>query len=272
MYKSGFPSEPRFDDCGWGSRSYEPYLTLDVHFPSPPADGRPSPIIFHTHGGGWTTGDSSTSAWSFSYFLERGFGVVSVQYSLACYGYSALEMVDDLMDAFDMVQNNATEWGFDPTRVHFVGGSAGGHLALMTAYTLNHSSVRSVYNLYGVTDWTDPDFLSCKDQGESSSYEGGLAFILANHSCTREALEAISPVYNVDASVPMTVTFHGTLDSLVPYHQAQRLHDALDANGVPNVLVPMSTFDHVPEVGYYGIAAQMHRYVFVRLLSLALWD
>eukprot|EP00939_MAST-03C_sp_MAST-3C-sp1_P001585 g1585.t1 len=174
----------------------------------------------------------------------------------------ALEMVDDLMDAFDMVQNNATEWGFDPTRVHFVGGSAGGHLALMTAYTLNHSSVRSVYNLYGVTDWTDPDFLSCKDQGESSSYEGGLAFILANHSCTREALEAISPVYNVDASVPMTVTFHGTLDSLVPYHQAQRLHDALDANGVPNVLVPMSTFDHVPEVGYYGIAAQMHRYVF----------
>eukprot|EP00940_MAST-03C_sp_MAST-3C-sp2_P003509 g3509.t1 len=268
VYKTGFPASPKFDDCDFGSRSYRPYLELEVHYPDSPSDGRLPPILFHTHGGGWTTGDMSTSAWSFSYFLDRGFAIVSAQYSLACYGYSALEMLDDLKSAFYYVQANAASWGFDASRVHFVGGSAGGHLALLTAYNLNQSSVRSVFNLYGVTDWTD--FLSCKDQGTSTSgYGGGLAFTLANRSCTREALEAISPVHYVDAATPLTVTFHGTLDSLVPFKQAKRLHDALDANSVPNVLVPLETFDHVPEVGYHGITAQMHRYVFMRLLTIA---
>jgi len=271
VYKTGFPASPKFDDCDSRSRSYRPYLELEVHYPDSPSDGRLPPILFHTHGGGWTIGDMSTSAWSFSYFLDRGFAIVSAQYSLACYGYSALEMLDDLKSAFYYVQANAASWGFDASRVHFVGGSAGGHLALLTAYNLNQSSVRSVFNLYGVTDWTD--FLSCKDQGTSTSgYGGGLAFTLANRSCTREALEAISPVHYVDAATPLTVTFHGTLDSLVPFKQAKRLHDALDASSVPNVLVPLETFDHVPEIGYHGITAQMHRYVFMRLLSLARWD
>ena len=274
VYKSGFPSEPRFDDCDSQSRSYRPYLELEVHFPDPPVDGRRPPILFHTHGGGWTVGDRGLSAWSFAYFLDRGYAVVSSQYSLACYGYSASEMVDDLRDAFEYVQANASAWGFDSTRVHFVGGSAGGHLSLMTAYSLrNHSAVRSVYNLYGVTDWTDSNFLSCHDRGTSTAaLTGGLAFVLANRSCATSALRSISPAYLVDGSVPLTVTFHGTLDSLVPYGQAKRLHEALDAHGVPNALIPIETFDHVPEVGYNGIPSQMHRYVFIRLLNLARWD
>ena len=71
---------------------------------------------------------------SFAYFLDRGYAVVSTQYSLVCYGYSALDMLDDLTAAFEYVRANATAWGLDGDNIHIVGGSAGGHLALLTAY------------------------------------------------------------------------------------------------------------------------------------------
>ena len=70
----------------------------------------------------------------------------------------------------------------------------------------------------------------------------------------------------------MTVSFHGTLDSLVPYKQSERLHARLDEFGIPNVLVPVATYDHVPEIGYYGVSAYMHRYAFMRLLKLDQWE
>lgn len=267
-YKSGFPAKPPIDDCSVGSRSWKPYLTMNVHRPRDSSS--PSPIIFHVHGGGWTTGDSDSSGWSFGYFLDQGFGIVSIQYRYACHGYSAFDMYEDIEDAFNYVRANATMWNFDVNRFHFVGGSAGGHLATWSAYKLNHSSIRSVYNLYGIADWTD--FMDCEDQGSSTSYTGGLKFTLSNGTCSESAFQAISPLYQITQHTPMTVSFHGTLDSLVPYAQSERLHDRLNEFNIPNVLIPVSTYDHVPEIGYYGMTAYMHRYAFMRLLNLDEWE
>ena len=266
-YKTGFPTNPPFDDCEVGSRSYKPYLNMRVHQPT---SSNPVPIIFHIHGGGWTTGNHDSSGWSFGYFLDQGFGIVSIQYRYACHGYSAFDMYDDIEDAFNFVVSNADTWNFNASRFHFVGGSAGGHLATWSAYKLNRSSIKSVYNLYGVSDWTD--FMDCEDQGTSTSYTGGLKFILANKSCTDSAFKAISPLYQISEHTPVTVSYHGTLDSLVPYKQSERLHSRLDQYNIPNVLVRVSTFDHVPELGYHGIPAYMHRYAFMRLLNLDQWD
>ena len=271
-YKSGLPTNPPFNDCELGSRDWRPYLNLRVHKPADTSD--PVPIIFHIHGGGWTTGNHDSSGWSFAYFLDQGFGVVSIQYRYACHGYSAFDMYDDIENAVDFVELNADTWGLNASRLHFVGESAGGHLATWSAYKLNRSSIKSVFNLYGISDLTDQlRWMECKDQGtDMSSYHGGLLFILTNGSCTESAFQAISPLYQISEHTPMTVSYHGTLDSLVPYEQSERLHARLDEYGIPNVLIPVATYDHAPELGYHGVSAYMHRYAFMRLLKLDQWE
>ena len=193
---------------------------------------------------------------------------MSAQYSLACYGYSALDMRDDLATAFEYVRANAKGWGLDRDRIHMVGESAGAHLALLTAYTLNSSSVRSVVNLYGITDMgvaSEGLGLKCAEGGTS---EGGrLLFTLLGRSCAAKAFAAASPVTWANVHAPPTLTMHGTWDRASPFEQSTLLHKRLDALGVPNLLVPLSTCDHVPEGGYNGGPAQMHRFAFERLLA-----
>ena len=192
---------------------------------------------------------------------------MSVQYSLLCYGYSALDMRDDLATAFEYVRANAKGWGLDRDRIHMVGESAGAHLALLTAYTLNSSSVRSVSNLYGITDmgrFHEDLALKCAD---STGERDGFFFTLLGRSCAAKAFAAASPVTRATVHAPPTLTMHGTWDMANPFEHATLLHKRLDALGVPNLLVPLSTCDHVPEGGYNGGPAQMHRFAFERLLA-----
>ena len=196
---------------------------------------------------------------------------MSVQYSLLCYGYSALDMRDDLATAFEYVRANAKGWGLDRDRIHMVGESAGAHLALLTAYTLNSSSVRSVVNLYGVTDMGVlseglADSLKCADMGATLE-GGGFLFTLLGRSCAAKAFAAASPVTRAHVHAPPTLTMHGTWDMANPFEHATLLHKRLDALGVPNLLVPLSTFDHGFDMGYNGGPAQMHRFAFERLLA-----
>ena len=51
-----------------------------------------------------------------AYFLDQGFGVVSIQYRYACHGYSAFDMYDDIQDGVDFVELNADTWGLNASR------------------------------------------------------------------------------------------------------------------------------------------------------------
>jgi acetyl esterase/lipase len=72
-------------------------------------------------------------------------------------------MLADVKRAIAWTKAHAADYGADPDRVVLAGASAGGHLALLTAYTPNHpecdpcdvdadTSVRAVIAYYGVVD------------------------------------------------------------------------------------------------------------------------
>jgi len=252
------------DECNERARTWSTNLKLDLFRPIKTINNKPAPIIFHIHGGSWKYGDKTESTtWSFDYFLKRGYAVVSVQYSLVCYGYNALDMLGDLRAAHTYVASNATKWGLDPENFHYVGESAGAHLAMLTAYTSNFTSVRSVLNNYGPSNFQRWPF-SCSE----SDFMMKWLYKLAG-DCSAASLAAISPALQITANSPPTITMHGTFDSLVAYQsQAKDLHDALDQAGVPNLLVTMSSYGHYFDgFSYYGIPVQIQRYVFERLLA-----
>jgi acetyl esterase/lipase len=206
------------------------------------ADG-PVPTLIHIHGGGWVTGMKETAILSLLPYIALGYSIVNVEYRLARVSL-APAAVEDCRQALRWVYRNAEKHGFDTTRIVVTGGSAGGHLALMTGmahpdsgfdaprewdYSKPSMKVAAIINWYGITDVAD--LLSGPNQqAYAVSWLGGQP--------GREALaRRVSPLSYVRRDLPPILSIHGDRDQLVPYSHGVRLHEALDAVGVPNHLV-----------------------------------
>ena len=111
------------------------------------------------------------------YFLDKDFNTRPFFRHLAAQGHVIMDvayrlfpetdimgMVNDVKRALVWMKENAGSYGVNPNRIVVGGGSAGGHLALLTAYTINNpqftpkglegkdASVCAVISLYGSND------------------------------------------------------------------------------------------------------------------------
>ena len=222
---------------------------LDVYTPVEAAG--PTPVVIVIHGGGWVEGTKEERVLEMLPYLQMGFAAVNVEYRLGSVSL-APAAVQDCRCALHWVFTNAKKYNFDPTRVVLQGGSAGGHLALITGMVTPaagfdrecqthdeiYSSVESptsrdphvaaIVNWFGITD--------ALDELHGSNAKGYAVAWLGDQPNVEEIAKRVSPINYVTSNVPPIITIHGDKDSLVPYEQAVRLHKALDAAKVPNEL------------------------------------
>ena len=98
-------------------------------------------------------------------------------------------------------------------------------------------------NYYGPADLTKwevaplVDFLWRKRFHES--LQDAMGEFLGTKDPKSPTIRQASPITYVDDCCPPVLTFHGTLDPMVPYHQAELLHAALRQCGVAEQLVPI---------------------------------
>jgi acetyl esterase/lipase len=221
---------------------------LDVYVRNNP--GHSTPTVVFIHGGGWVAGSKETTVMSFLPYLEMGLSVVNVEYRLARVSL-APAAVEDCRLALRWVFKNAKQYGFDTTKIIVTGGSAGGHLALMTGmldpsygfdiptdwdYTGVEPKVAAIVNWYGITDVKD--LLSGPNRQEYA------VNWLSNLSDKETIAQKMSPMTYVRRGLPPIFTVHGDKDQLVPYMQGVRLHEGLTKAGVPNQLVTISGGKH----------------------------
>lgn len=103
------------------------------------ASARPTPLLFHIHGGGWVNGDKARVA-SLERYLAAGISVVSINYRFVTHAIEAgVEPpvqwpLADAARALQFVRHKAREWNIDPKRIGATGGSAGACSSLYLAF------------------------------------------------------------------------------------------------------------------------------------------
>jgi len=212
--------------------------------------GDPAPVLIYIHGGGWVAGTKENATLGIIPYLEMGFSVVNVEYRLARVSL-APGAVEDCRQALRWVRKNAKEYGFDTTKIVVTGGSAGGHLALMTGMLTPEAGldasrewdqkpiaprVSAIINFYGITDVAD--LLSGPNRQEYA-----VSWIGSNENPVAVA-KRVSPLTYIRKNLPPILTIHGDKDGLVPYSHAVRLHDALNKAGVKNQLLTIPGGGH----------------------------
>lgn len=133
----------------------------------PPRDTEPSGMaIIYLHGSAWHyMGKDFQTRPFFRHLASQGHVIMDVAYRLAPKA-DLKGMVGDVKRAIVWLKDHSHEFGINPERIVLIGGSAGGHLALLSAYTPNNpyfqpadievdTSVHGVVSFYGFADMLD---------------------------------------------------------------------------------------------------------------------
>jgi acetyl esterase/lipase len=212
---------------------------MDLYLP--PKDKGLSPVIINIHGGGWNKG-SKESQTGFNTFFNKGYAVANIAYRLSQVA-PAPAAVEDTRCALIYLIKNAKALNIDVNKIVIMGGSAGGHLALMGGLLGNDNrfdtnckgvkdvKVAAIINKYGIAELGD---------WPSKSLNMWLADQIKNPAF----VQSVSPIYHVKKNSPPVFIVHGDADPVVSYQQSVNLKKKLDEMGVKNTFITVEGGEH----------------------------
>ena len=236
-------------------------LTLNL-FPGRKAG--PRPVVVVLHGGSWARGDASQLTSTPTYLCDLGYSVVALNYRLAP-EHPHPAQLDDIDRALDWVARHSEALLLDPHRVVLLGRSAGGHLALLSAYA-RHSQICGVAALYPPTDlvWSwehpTPDWI-LDTPGSLTDFVG------APLDRAPEAYRDASPLQMAHADCPPTLLMHGSRDELVYPKQSRRLAATLAQLGVRHQFIETPWDTHGFDANLKGPGGLFWTYALEHFLS-----
>jgi len=204
---------------------------LDLYIPN--KTEKLAPAIINIHGGGWV-GGSKEQQGGFNDFFKAGFVVANIEYRMTKEA-KAPAAVEDARCALAYLIRNAKSLNIDVNKIVVMGGSAGGHLALMTGLLENdhrfdgncsdvkNMKVAAIIDKYGITDvWA---WAYCCKSHSAQNW-------LGDKKADEAFAKTVSPMTYVKKSSPPIYIVHGDADSTVPYEESVMLHKKLVELGV----------------------------------------
>ena len=212
----------------------------------------PFPAVVCIHGGGFRAGTRQRYLPIAYHLAQRGYVAAVVSYRLSPMAQFPAP-VEDVKAAVRFLRANAGRFHLDPERIGAVGGSAGGHLALMLGLTADvapfegsgpnqgaSSRVQAVVNFYGPTDFT-----ASYAPGKSVDAAEVLPMFLGGDlEHNRAEHVRASPLNWVSPDDPPTLTIHGTEDTFVAYEHGVWITERLRGAGVPTRLETIEGAGH----------------------------
>jgi acetyl esterase/lipase len=212
-----------------------------------PKASKPTPIIINIHGGGWKSGTKESQG-GFNSFFKAGFAVANMEYRLSGQA-TAPAAVEDTRCMLIYLIKNAKELNINPNKIIIMGGSAGGHLALMGGLLANNYQfdtnckgvenvkVAAIIDKYGIADVWDWTF---GPEHKSSSPK----LWLGDYIKDEDFIKSVSPIYLVTKNSPPIFIVHGDSDPVVPYQQSVDLYKKLQKLGVKSQFMTVAGGGH----------------------------
>ena len=240
-------------------------LMLDVWLPEDAVPGL-QPVVVQIHGGGWIAGTRGEASHWNRWLNERGYVVFDLEYRMPP-PERWKDEVADVKCALGWVVANATKYQLDPARISTMGFSAGGHLAMLAAYSVDDPElpascdvprvpIRSVINLYGPVDLP----LGYDSSGSLEYVRDCLTkYVGGSPREFPDRYRLVSPVTHIGANTPPTITFLGTSDRIVSVDQAEVLELALTRAGVAHETYLLPANDHGFDFSWGSFGSQFAR-------------
>jgi arylsulfatase A len=197
-------------------------LRLDLYLPIGSKEAVPGVIVIR--GGGWMVNDRKESAHVASALAERGVAAASIEYRKA--DEAAFPgAVQDVKAAIRWMRATAKLYGILPDVIGTLGGSSGGHMALLAGVSNDHdlegkggnnnisSRVQAVVAMAAPTD-----LLRLQVGGGSVVAR----FLRASPAQNPKLWARASPINYVNAGGPAVLLMHGTADENVLPEQSSR--------------------------------------------------
>lgn len=226
-----------------------------------PKNVKPSekvPWMLHVHGGGWRGGNryvvlKSSFNQTLQQLTENGVACFSIEYRLTKNGVTAYDSVVDSKDAARFLLKNAERFNLDTERYGVWGGSAGGHLSLMTALGKNDDFVgessledfspefKCVASYFPLTTLLNPDVL------EGSKFEDPevLRHVLDGLFTEKpELARLLSPTEYLSKGTPPILLLHGEKDPILDIKNSQFMMEVAKDKGADVELLSVKNATH----------------------------
>ncbi len=240
-------------------------LTADI---SRPTSHSLLPIVVQIYGGAWQRGSPASNEDYAQWLASQGYVVIAIDYRHApAFHFPA--QIDDIREDLTWIRNHAADYNGDTSRVAFLGRSAGGHLAMLAAYTDSPITPRAVVSLYGGIDLVNgyehppfPDPLNIPDVT--------LKFVGGTPEQLPELYRAGTIYTYVTRKLPPTLLIYGGRDNLVETKYPIELRDRLRATGTQVAYLEIPWANHAFDEVLNGPSDQLAMYYTGRFLAWAL--
>jgi acetyl esterase/lipase len=213
-------------------------LRLDVYEPKVPVGKLPE--VVWIHGGAWNSGNKDFCRIGF--MAARNLAIVSLDYRLTETASFPAQLYD-CKGAIRWLRSHADQFDLDANHIGIFGASAGGHLALLLATTIDQPKMEG--DVGGNLDFSSRVQCACAfypptdlnrlivDPKTRLNPNGDVAKLIGGAVAQNPDKAAIaSPLTYVDKNCAPVFLMHGGTDSLVPPEQSKIFYAALLKAGV----------------------------------------
>lgn len=239
-------------------------VTLRLNVYRPETVGR-YPGVIVIYGGAWQRGTPNQTDPISQYLAAQGYVVWAIDYRHAPQ-FRFPSQIEDIHTALSYIQTHAKTYETDLDRMAVMGHSAGGHLALLTAYQATPFPIRAVSAYYspvdlfkGYYDLPNPDPINSRDVldqlfgGDPKQFPD--LYIQA------------SPYRFADRPQPPTLLIYGKKDHIIESRYGKALHNQLRSHGNLSIFLEIPWADHAFDAVFNGVSSQLTIYHLERFLA-----
>jgi acetyl esterase/lipase len=220
--------------------------------------GEKAPWMLFVHGGGWRGGNKfnvlrSAFEATLKQLTDHGIACFTIEYRLTKNHVTAFDSVVDCKDAARFLLKNADVYNLNSERYGVWGGSAGGHLSLMTALGHNEDFIgdstlaeffpdfKCVASYYPLTSLINPDVLV----GSKFEDPEALRHVLDGlFSEKPELARLLSPTEYLTKNSPPILLLHGEKDPVLSIKNSLYMMDVAKTVGADVQLYKVKNAKH----------------------------